>query len=122
MRKVLKMKNLFLFLSIVVLTSGCASFDARRLENSVKKYANVVEKVCTAAEIFDAAGVEFPGVEQCRKTMKAIDVIKDRADALAITEALGCIDSYVIESPDFVMCVAKAQDWQKIAKRISKKM
>ena len=116
------MKNLFLFLSIVVLISGCASFDARRLENSVKKYANVVEKVCTAAEIFDAAGIDFPGVEQCKKTMNTIDVIRDRADALAITEAIGCLDSHVIESPDFVMCVVKAQDWPKIAERISNKM
>ena len=115
------MKTILITIFAIVTLTGCASIDAKRLENSAKKYASAVEKICTTVEIFDSVGVEFPGVEQCEKVMKTMDIIKDKADALAITEVIACIGSHPVKSPDFAACVTESQDWSKIAKEISLK-
>lgn len=115
------MKTILITIFAIVTLTGCTAIDAKRLENSAKKYAGVIQQICTTVEIFDSVGVEFPGIEQCEKVMKTMDIIKDKADALAITEVIDCTDSYPVKSPDFMACVAESQNWSKIAKEIALK-
>lgn len=113
------MKTIFIAIATMFLAVSCAAIDAKKLERDIRNYTSVVEGVCTAAELFDAVGAEFPGVEQCKQVMRAVDTVRDYDDALAVSDALLCIQNHDVQSPDFVGCIKSIKQWPAIAERIS---
>lgn len=95
--------------------SGCSQIDAARLRSAIYKTEQVTETVCTAAELFQAAGVPQPVLDTCAKAMSALE----RDEFVLVSQAVDCIAGEKTEQ-DKAMCIAGLEGWSAVADKLGK--
>lgn len=107
------MKNL---IAVVFLTvTGCSQIDAARIQNAMDKTEKVTETVCTAAELFQTAGVPQPVLDTCAKAMTALE----RDEYVIVSQAVDCVAGEKTKQ-DKAVCIAGLEGWSAVADKLGK--
>lgn len=116
----MKIFNRVLWSSIFALffifgVSGCSRIDAARIQNAIDKTERVIGTVCTAAEVFQAAGVPQPVLDTCAKAMTELG----RDEYVLVSQAVDCVSGEKTKQ-DKSGCIAGLKGWSEVADKLGK--
>lgn len=105
----------YLIAVLFLTATGCSQIDAARLQSAIEKTEQVTETVCTAAELFQAAGVPQPVLDACARAMTALE----RDEYVLVSQAIDCIAGEKTKQEKAV-CIAGLDGWSAVADKLGK--
>lgn len=105
----------YLIAALLLTTTGCSQIDAARLQSAIEKTERATETVCTAAELFQAAGVPQPVLDTCAKAMTALE----RDEYVLVSQAVDCVAGEKTKQ-DKAVCIAGLEGWSAVADKLGK--
>lgn len=105
----------YLIAAVFLTVTGCAKIDAARLQSAIEKTERVTDTVCTAAELFQAAGVPQPVLDTCAKALATLE----RNEYVLVSQAVDCI-AVEKTKQDKAVCIAGLEGWSAVADKLGK--
>lgn len=103
------------FFATVLALTGCSQIDATRIQNAIDKTEKVTETVCTAAELFQAAGVPQPVLDACARAMTTLE----RDEYVLVSQAVDCVVNET-DPQARAVCIASLNGWKPIAGKLAR--
>lgn len=105
----------YLIAVLFLTVTGCSQIDAARIQNAIDKTEQVTETICTAADLFQAAGVPQPVLDTCAKAMSTLE----RDEYVLVSQAVDCVVGDKTKQ-DKALCIAGLEGWSAVADKLRK--
>lgn len=98
-----------------ILNGGCGTIKSSTIASDMEEWTGRARAVCTSVELFHSVGLDAPGIEQCKRAIKAID-----SEYYAIIyDVATCAQDNKPNSQEFAICVASVESWEPVAQKIA---
>lgn len=109
------MKKTLILFTALFFAGGCSAIKSSTIADELEQWTGRAKAVCASVELFHSVGVDAPGVEQCRKAIKAID----SEYYAVIYDVATCAQDNKPNSQEFAICVSSVESWEPVAKKIA---
>lgn len=102
----------YALLIIVLLLSSCSAIKQRSIARDLVDMSDRVSLVCETVELFTAAGLQAPYMDNCREVLRAIKT----TEYGTVYDIANCARRFDADTTDFKRCVAHVPGWKRLAK------